>query len=445
MQIQDLAVLPSRFPEVPSTPTSSQSQDERWADLVDETITPRTAREQMAAREQMTDGSLSVYPTVGSQLHDSGRCKPCAFFHTKGCNSGVGCLFCHLCPAHEKQRRKRLARQLCHTNLSPSDAHHTGYKGHIRAKYGSFKSGHSRQGSNESNSTASTCTGWSSDGHELQHSRQSPIATQKITIADSNVVGAYFGQPQYQDSQALTMFSNSVDQSHMVSSPQGMLQSVISPVVPVSPTASMTIMHSNLQSEHDGVIKPMGNFASHDCVPMIENSQEQMHLQKAINNYGSVISCSTETAVQQGKQNLNLAAAISGEASPVNNLSSSHAVQMPMPPSPTCALQGTIAAPAPQLMTPMGPNIATSFANYGGVQYVLVPVEQPYDLTGAYPVQMPDMQMALPNDVLAAPNYQCSNDCTMYQIYDQGQVTTSQVVQNTGQFENNQQAVPVWW
>jgi len=50
-------------------------------------------------------------PSVGSSQHDIGRCKPCAFLHTKGCNSGPSCLFCHLCPPMEKQRRKRMSRQ----------------------------------------------------------------------------------------------------------------------------------------------------------------------------------------------------------------------------------------------------------------------------------------------------------------------------------------------
>mmetsp|Transcript_96310 Transcript_96310/g.249112 ORF Transcript_96310/g.249112 Transcript_96310/m.249112 type:complete len:530 (-) Transcript_96310:464-2053(-) len=56
--------------------------------------------------------------SVGSRLHNAGRCKPCAFFHTKGCTSAAGCLFCHICPAHEKQRRKRLRRQICHNLLN---------------------------------------------------------------------------------------------------------------------------------------------------------------------------------------------------------------------------------------------------------------------------------------------------------------------------------------
>jgi len=46
-------------------------------------------------------------PTVGSVLHAAGGCKPCAFVHTKGCNSGEGCLFCHLCDPDAKKRRQK--------------------------------------------------------------------------------------------------------------------------------------------------------------------------------------------------------------------------------------------------------------------------------------------------------------------------------------------------
>merc|ERR1711884_173746 len=78
-----------------------------------------------AGRMQMQDdGSLSprsvtadaldneLLPSVGSKLHSEGRCKPCAFFHAKGCHSGASCLFCHQCPAHERQRRKRFLRRI---------------------------------------------------------------------------------------------------------------------------------------------------------------------------------------------------------------------------------------------------------------------------------------------------------------------------------------------
>eukprot|EP00933_Yihiella_yeosuensis_P005099 TRINITY_DN109533_c0_g1_i1.p1 TRINITY_DN109533_c0_g1~~TRINITY_DN109533_c0_g1_i1.p1 ORF type:complete len:360 (+),score=79.22 TRINITY_DN109533_c0_g1_i1:92-1171(+) len=46
-------------------------------------------------------------PTQGSVNHRFGGCKPCAFFHTKGCAGGVACSFCHLCPAGEKKRRQK--------------------------------------------------------------------------------------------------------------------------------------------------------------------------------------------------------------------------------------------------------------------------------------------------------------------------------------------------
>eukprot|EP00440_Ansanella_granifera_P035775 gb/GFBE01038806.1/.p1 GENE.gb/GFBE01038806.1/~~gb/GFBE01038806.1/.p1 ORF type:complete len:373 (+),score=77.71 gb/GFBE01038806.1/:1-1119(+) len=46
-------------------------------------------------------------PTVGSASHQLGSCKPCAFLFTRGCESGVNCTFCHLCPPGEKKRRQK--------------------------------------------------------------------------------------------------------------------------------------------------------------------------------------------------------------------------------------------------------------------------------------------------------------------------------------------------
>lgn len=51
-------------------------------------------------------------PTMGSAGHMLGNCKPCAFFHTKGCGNGVACVFCHLCDATEKKRRKKEKRSI---------------------------------------------------------------------------------------------------------------------------------------------------------------------------------------------------------------------------------------------------------------------------------------------------------------------------------------------
>jgi hypothetical protein len=46
-------------------------------------------------------------PTKGSVGHYVGKCKPCAFVFKGGCESGVLCEFCHLCPPGEKIRRKK--------------------------------------------------------------------------------------------------------------------------------------------------------------------------------------------------------------------------------------------------------------------------------------------------------------------------------------------------
>lgn len=53
-------------------------------------------------------------PSIGSASHHLGGCRPCAFFHTRGCGNAEGCPFCHLCESGEKKRRlrdKRIARR----------------------------------------------------------------------------------------------------------------------------------------------------------------------------------------------------------------------------------------------------------------------------------------------------------------------------------------------
>jgi hypothetical protein len=46
-------------------------------------------------------------PTVGSQAHQFGTCRPCAFIFSKGCTNGVLCPFCHLCDPAERKRRAK--------------------------------------------------------------------------------------------------------------------------------------------------------------------------------------------------------------------------------------------------------------------------------------------------------------------------------------------------
>lgn len=55
----------------------------------------------------MGEAMGEVAPTKGSLAHGSGRCKPCAFVYTKGCENGWECPFCHLCDQGEKKKRRK--------------------------------------------------------------------------------------------------------------------------------------------------------------------------------------------------------------------------------------------------------------------------------------------------------------------------------------------------
>jgi hypothetical protein len=60
-----------------------------------------------AAAESFARLGTDDMPTMGSMSHSVGNCKPCAFMHTKGCQNGVNCRFCHLCDPGEKRRRQK--------------------------------------------------------------------------------------------------------------------------------------------------------------------------------------------------------------------------------------------------------------------------------------------------------------------------------------------------
>lgn len=53
---------------------------------------------------------LNEFASIGSLGHDTGDCKPCAFFNTKGCGNGGSCKFCHLCDSGEKKRRLKMKK-----------------------------------------------------------------------------------------------------------------------------------------------------------------------------------------------------------------------------------------------------------------------------------------------------------------------------------------------
>lgn len=57
-------------------------------------------------------------PTVGSEAHGLGACRPCAFLYSKGCSNGAQCAYCHLCLPGEKKRRMKEQRQIARQELA---------------------------------------------------------------------------------------------------------------------------------------------------------------------------------------------------------------------------------------------------------------------------------------------------------------------------------------
>jgi len=59
---------------------------------------------------ELINGSASL-PSQGSAGHDTGDCRPCAWFWRPGsCRNGKDCRHCHLCPEGETIRRKKLLK-----------------------------------------------------------------------------------------------------------------------------------------------------------------------------------------------------------------------------------------------------------------------------------------------------------------------------------------------
>lgn len=58
---------------------------------------------------QKATGAISIVTwSAGSELHDVGQCKPCAYHNReKGCSKAAQCPYCHLCVAGEMKNRRR--------------------------------------------------------------------------------------------------------------------------------------------------------------------------------------------------------------------------------------------------------------------------------------------------------------------------------------------------
>lgn len=121
-----------------------------------------------------------AFPSVGSCEHDAGKCKPCAFFHTKGCANGPSCEFCHLCPPEEVVRRRRMRRNVLagEQRLAAREQREKQFQ----------KFGHARQGSNTSTASGSSAGGARSG---FSHSRQSSAGLSDRAFTQANCATAF--------------------------------------------------------------------------------------------------------------------------------------------------------------------------------------------------------------------------------------------------------------
>eukprot|EP00933_Yihiella_yeosuensis_P073312 TRINITY_DN8195_c0_g3_i1.p1 TRINITY_DN8195_c0_g3~~TRINITY_DN8195_c0_g3_i1.p1 ORF type:complete len:452 (+),score=75.63 TRINITY_DN8195_c0_g3_i1:57-1412(+) len=156
-----------------------------------------------AGRQRLQTGRKNL-PSPGSKLHMVGRCKPCAFLHTKGCQQGHACTFCHLCPPRERLRRKRLKQQLSRsikTNLGP-DQDAAQY--HIQSPQSSSsssrgygpKGGHSRQNSCSSTFAPSTAGSLTASTAEVAMDEVWQVAV-PVSKCDSGVAWVQCSEQQF--------------------------------------------------------------------------------------------------------------------------------------------------------------------------------------------------------------------------------------------------------
>jgi len=82
----------------------------RWSDMSSDDDDDAAAAARPTGAQPMHVSVEEVW-SIGGELHDQGKCRPCAFFHTKGCSSGNDCPFCHRCPPFERTRRKQCNRK----------------------------------------------------------------------------------------------------------------------------------------------------------------------------------------------------------------------------------------------------------------------------------------------------------------------------------------------
>jgi len=93
----------------PGEDNTSAGSFRDMSQMLPQAMVPQPVPHVLRLAEAITEtevGSAEL-PTIGSLGHQLGTCKPCAFFHKRGCANAAQCIFCHLCDPSEKKRRQK--------------------------------------------------------------------------------------------------------------------------------------------------------------------------------------------------------------------------------------------------------------------------------------------------------------------------------------------------
>ncbi|KAH0480631.1 MAG: hypothetical protein KVP17_001814 [Porospora cf. gigantea B] len=106
MLTKDLAPEPMT-PSNPKTPSFLESN--RWVPLItDETLEGMLWCDLQPNTSTTKEVRVKELSSVGAKDHPHG-CRPCAFYHTKGCLNGKNCTFCH--DWHAPKKKKPMKEQ----------------------------------------------------------------------------------------------------------------------------------------------------------------------------------------------------------------------------------------------------------------------------------------------------------------------------------------------
>merc|ERR1719450_2026857 len=72
---------------------------------------------------QPVPSEVSLGSSIGSKLHATGGCEPCAWFwKPQGCANGADCPRCHLCPKNEVKARKKAKQAKARAQMRTQEA-----------------------------------------------------------------------------------------------------------------------------------------------------------------------------------------------------------------------------------------------------------------------------------------------------------------------------------